>query len=165
MRVYFGQLPPALLLAGLSLLIIVHLIVAWVVWVTAVEHGMPAVGWTIFYFFTGPIGWLCFHFARDASAGAGSDANVKTNPGRLHEVDMRHGETDLHGMHGHLPDLSEDFGDQVLEELIVSGNWAGAGDHAREMESMAGQEGNRALAEDYLKTLLWVDAKRNPFKK
>jgi hypothetical protein len=165
MPIHTGPYAPTIFLVAGSFILIVHLVITWVVYRTAVEHGMSAVGWALFYFFTGPIGWLVFHFARDTAGAAGSNANVRSNPGRLHEVDLRHGETDLNGMHGHLPELSGGFADQVLEELIESENWAGAADHAREMESMAGQDGNRSLAEDYVKALLWVDAKRNPFKK
>jgi hypothetical protein len=158
-------LPPSFVLFLGTLGLALHLFLALQVFRSASEHGMHAAGWTTLYFFTGPLGWILFMLARDASLiGGSSAAPARNGSERERVVDQRSG--DITGNRAMaFPRPSEDFHDPHLADLVSSGDWEAARAHALDMMSVAKEEGDHRLAEDYSRALPLIDARRWPFAK
>jgi hypothetical protein len=117
----------------------------------------------LLYFFTAPLGYVIFMIARGSSLLGGSSVKPSYNPARARAVDQRSMEGAVGGARI-LQRPSKGFYDGHLNELISSDDWEAAREHADEMRKLSEEDGNRALAGDYRVAMMWVDAKRNPFK-
>ncbi len=158
------MLPQVRLLACFFLM--VHITIAAIIFRSAADSGMSPWFWALFYFFTGPIGLVCFMIVRNAPGLSGSYVGP-SRVRRIREMSMAErytGNDTYRRMVSSLPEPSKGFNDQLLADLVFAGKWDEARNHVKEMMQIAIEDGNKILADDYRRVLMWIDLKRNPFR-
>ncbi len=159
------------LTAGLSgpaqlffIMLVLHIVVAFYVFAGARENGMNPTLWTALYLVTGPIGFLLFEIARGLGGALGGSGMHAPAQRRIREIDRRKYDNLVDQAAIVTPRPSEKFDDSILRDFIVHNQWPQAKKHCEDMKSMALNQGDKRLSEDYRRCEKFIISKRNPFK-